>query len=155
MILNILILFLCTSCCACVDCDPDVDIFYLRIIEDGQNAVLKYNIEDSRNYRGNNNLRLAHFTNGTQNIYAGTYVEGDSINPYLAVFLESNLNQLLDGEIYTLWLENKKVGQLFIKTQSIKKAFDCCNSYKLETINSRTDSLVVTKENKNFYEVQF
>ncbi len=153
MILNILILFLCTSCCACKDCDPDVDIFYLRIVEDGQNAVLKYDIEDSRNYEGNNNLRLAYFKDDAQNrVYARTYVEGNSTNSYLAISFE---RRMLEGKVCSLWLANKEVGKFFIKSKSTKKTFDCCGSSKIEAFESRTDSVIVIKEDKNFYAIQF
>lgn len=152
MLLNILILFLCTSCCACHDECVGVDYIYLRIVEDGENVITKYDIKDDNGSSWIKPNRV-YFTT-QQDVEIETYIR---INPdYLVVGIYDDRS---DEEDYKLWVKDKSVGNIKVEFKYKKNVFECCGSSKIETFESRTDSVTITKkpqeENQPFYEVQF
>lgn len=153
MILNILILFLCTSCCACTDCGENTDYIYLRIVEDGENVITKYDIKDNNGSSWIEPNRV-YFTT-QQDVEIETYIRVNS--DYLIVGIYDNY--LSDGENYKLWVKDKSIGNIKIEFKFKKNVFDCCGSSKIETFESKTDSVTIVKKSQEdkqpFYEIQF
>lgn len=153
ILLNILILFLCTSCCACGDCSDTVDIFYLRILEDRENVISKYELGGTNDFFKPNKVYFT--TQEDIDIDAFIYVRGD----YLSVRMNTDYT-LTNGSEYKLWVKDKVVGNFFIKIKLISKnVLECCGSAKLQDFESRTDSITITKkpqeEKQPFYEIQY
>jgi hypothetical protein len=130
-----------------VDCGGDTDIFYLTISEGEENIIDKYDITGSNDYLGRNKIYFK--TEAGADIDVLIDVEGD----YLGIRYEFGR---IDGELYQLWIKDKLVANLFIQSRIIdKKTFECCSSSDLETIQSRTDSVIVIEVNENLYEIQY
>ncbi|WP_375558610.1 hypothetical protein ACE193_12710 [Bernardetia sp. OM2101] len=152
MLLNILILFLCTSCCACQDqCYEPVETFYLRPIDKltGENLVDKYDTLEGNTY----------LTDEFDNQIIGARVNEnawyDSLSPYLVVSILYDEN-----DTYKLWLKGVSLGSFSLKTKKAKRNFTACCSYnKIIDLKSEEPTIIFTRKpeekNQPFYEVQF
>lgn len=142
MLLNILLLFLCTSCCACGDECLNYQSFYLRIVEQqtGENAILKYNLS-------RNDIEI--YDNFGE---ISVQKEGQSDDPYLRVFPSGS------AKTYTIKLQNTDIGKIKISNTN-KETSACCTSIEIVTIKSVSSNLNIrekTQEEKQpFYEIQF
>ncbi|WP_338760049.1 hypothetical protein WAF17_12850 [Bernardetia sp. ABR2-2B] len=150
MILNILILFLCTSCCTCSDdCSGDVSPFYISVKDKvtGEDAVIKYNIKEEEVFliddMGNNIEQLI-------------YITRDSSNAFISLFV--NGYGSFEKKEITLKLDTLEIGKFTISTKPRKESY-CCISKELDIFEPITPSIQITKRPQErrqpFYEVQF
>lgn len=147
MLLNLLILFLCTGCCACGDECLNYQSFYLRIVEinTGDNIISKYNL-------GRNDIEI--YDDFGQ---ISLQLEGQDENPYLRAFPQES------GKTYTIRIEDRDLGKRNIGKirifNSEEKTSACCISIKVANIKSVDSNLLIkekTQESKQpFYEIQF
>jgi hypothetical protein len=152
MLLNILILLLCTSClCATSDdCSDDIDAFYFSVKEKstGEDAVIKYDIKEE-------NIFLT--DDKGNNIKGYVYIIKDSVNSFITVSIQgyyrNGNNQFLNIKFKSL-----NVGDFNITLKDIEKT-RCCIAKEIKEFESISDSVIVTKkseeEKQPFYEVQF
>lgn len=152
MLLNILILFLCTSCCACHDeCDDDIDTLYLRPIDKatGENAIIKYDTLDGATYLTDE------FDNKISATVRERYWYDDP--PYLLIGIDDNDNA---DKILKLWLKEIYIGSFILNTKTAKRNFTACCSYnKITDLKFIEPTIILNKkpqeEKQPFYEIQF
>ena len=152
MILNILILFLCTSCCACQEeCDEPVETFYIRPIDKstGENLVDKYDTLEGYIYLTDE------FDNRIIGANVGKNAWYDSLSPYLVVSIPYDEN-----DTYKLWLKGVSLGSFSLKTKKAKRNFTACCSYnKITELKFLDPTIILTRksqeEKQPFYEIQF
>ena len=149
-LLNILILFLCTSCCACSDdCSSDVSPFYISIKDKitGEDAIIKYNIKEEEVFlideMGNDIKQFVEITTDSTNAFISVWIDGYNIS---------------NEEVVTLKLDTLEIGKFSISTKSRKQSY-CCISQELDTFYPITPSLSIEKileaRYQPFYEIQF
>ncbi len=143
MLLNILILFLCTSCCACSDECINSEIVYLRVVDSstGKNII-----------QGKTDNQVRVFGD----FFAGSIIiTGDATNPCLA-FNHNLFNE--QRQDFTIKIDNDSIGGLFIKTLRSKQGL-CCTKVKISNFESLVPAIIITKkpeeEKQPFYEIQF
>ena len=164
MILNILILFLCTSCCTCADvCNYDIDAFYLRPIDKatGENALIKYEINDINDSPYDTLTGKAYLTDSFGNkinatVYQTTWYGSP---PYLVVGIDDS-NYADSSGVFKLWLREVYVGSFKLQTKTGKQNITACCSYtKVTNLEFVEPTIILTKkpqeEKQPFYEIQF
>ena len=151
MLLNILILFLCTSCCACGDqCLGSTKIFYLRPLNKvtGENILIEYDTLTGYLY----------LTDEFDNRVISQVHQVDVEFPYLAIEADKNGNA--EGKVFKLWIKNTYIGSFILSTKKYKENItSCCSSYKVTDLKFIEPNIILTKkpqeEKQPFYEVQF
>ncbi len=150
MLLNILILFLCTSCCACSDdCSGDVAPFYISVKDKitGEDAVIKYNIKEEEVFliddMGNDIKELI-------------YITKDSSNAFISVFVNGYSD--LENKIITLKLDSLEIGKFTISTKPRRESY-CCISQELDVFEPITPVIQIEKRSgerrQPFFEIQY
>ncbi|WP_338815098.1 hypothetical protein V9L05_08275 [Bernardetia sp. Wsw4-3y2] len=153
IILNILILFLCTSCCACGDeCWETTEAFYLRPIDKitGENILIKYDtligdfyLTDSFNNKVNATVRETTWYDNPPYLIVGVDEEG-----------------YITDKLFKLWIKDMYIGSFVLKTQKTKaNIISCCSYYKINELKFIESTISLTKqpqeEKQPFYEIKF
>lgn len=152
MLLNILILFLCTSClCATSDdCSDDIDPFYISIKDKytGEDIVIMHNIKKEEIFltddKGNDIKNIA-------------YITTDSVNSFITIFIQGHYRNG-NNQSLNLRLKNINIGDFNITLKAFEKTH-CCTANKVENFEVPFDNIRVAlkpqEKNQPFYEIQF
>lgn len=152
MILNILILFLCTSClCAnSDDCSNDIDPFYISIKDKhtGHDMLITHNIKKEEIFltddKGNDIKNFA-------------YITTDSVNSFITIFIQGYYRNG-NNQFLNLRLKNLNIGDFNITLKPSQKTY-CCTANKVDKFEVFFSTVSVAskpqEKNQPFYEIKF